>query len=179
MTRKSFQLMSSHPSEQRSQYRNINITSLIEKQRAALCKVLTATLEKLKEDEMAHREEFRDQKLADCFHPSTSWMVSKLYEAIWSDDLFPLGKSHVKILSDQVDAFENGLAERGRSDTATYTISKIRHAFNELEKFFVDKTESKLTDNDAEIFIFFVEGQIAELDEIAKDIDKEYDSDVE
>lgn len=179
MSRKSFQLMSSHPSDQRSQHRNINIISLIEKQRAALSTALTATLDKLKEDEMTHREQFRDQKLVDCFHSSTSWMVSKLYEAIRSDDLFPLGKSHMKILSDQVGAFEKSLAERGLSDTATYEISKIRHAFNELEKYFVSKTESKLTDNDAEIFIFFVEHQIVGLEEIAKDIDKEYDSEIE
>ncbi|NQU62357.1 MAG: hypothetical protein HQ512_14590 [Rhodospirillales bacterium] len=179
MSRKGFRLMSSHPDEERSLFRDVNIFDLIEKQRAALCKALSATLEKLKEDEMAHKELFKDQKLSDCFHSSTGWMVRKLYEAVWSDDLFPLGKTHVEILTKQVDEFEKGLIERELPDTASYEISKVRYVLSELEKFFKNKTESKFSDDDAEIFIFYIERHFVELEKIAKAIDEEYGSDVE
>lgn len=160
------------------EHRHVNIFDLIEKQQRALGKILTDTLNKLKEGELAHRKMFKQQKLANFFHPSTPWLISKLYEAISSDQLFPLGKPHVEILAKQIDAFEEALAKRGLGNTATYEITDLRYAFDELKKFFASDPLTKLTNKDAEFFTLVVEQKIMHLRSIAIEIDREYDSDV-
>ena len=78
-----------------------------------------------------------------------------------------------------LDTFKNGLAKRGIEletyDSIKFVYQELEYPLNELEKFFQNAKEGKTLNIDektAYIFVFFVEKQINELEEIAKEIDR-------
>ena len=69
MSRGGFTLMTTYP-DRDSTFFHVDVPQLISSQRSILRRVLIEVIDKLKEEEMEHRERFRDEKLVDVFPPT-------------------------------------------------------------------------------------------------------------
>ena len=66
--------------------------------------------------------------------------------------------------------------EWGIYDSVDYEYGLLEYPLAQLQTFFADRASSKLNDKDAYIFCAFVREQINTLIQIAREIDKTYES---
>ncbi len=176
-----FQLITTYDDERRAEFVEVDILALINAQRAALAKTLTAALEKLRADEMAHRMQHRVEKLADIFHPSLGYLIGKIFEACRASVPGPGGEVHVKMVSKITAEFKSALEKRDILQTNELIKDDIRlveYALDKLHQYFSGDSASSLNPDSAYIFAFFVEAQMSSLKKRAEEIDAEYAEDL-
>lgn len=179
LNEKGFNLMTVYSDGRPYALRSIDIPSLISEQRSALENLLTNVVEKLIEEEMAHREQFRDEKLKAAFPQTLGYYFEKIFEATRGGNAFLLGGPHVTFVAECLDQLEHLLKQRGLwdvYDSISYHMDLARYPLDELMKFFKEPTISKLNDKDAYIFALFLKGQVEDLKRISEEIDDEYSS---
>lgn len=175
MTTTSFQLMSTTANSEHK-IKDINILKLIETQQEKVSETLCNVITKLKEEEMKHRYEFKEDKLASLFK-GVDYDISKIYETVWGN--YPLGSSNLQVLFSVVEKFKVKLKERQDfNSNIKENIQELDYPFSELKIYLNQPKNSKLNDKDAEIFLFFIRGKIHDLEEIAIEIDKKYETDI-
>jgi hypothetical protein len=164
------------------QIQEIEVPPMIERQRALLAKALTAVVRILKGEEMEHRKNFRDQKLADTFPKSLGYTYEKIGETINGRNSSGVGASLIKSLIDTIAAFKSALNARGEleahDDAVGHRLMEIEYPLNELHGYFDETRESKLNRQDASIFLFFVTKRMENLLTLAQEIDEEYSTDL-
>lgn len=179
MSKGGFTLMTSYAAAADTKFQHINIPQLVESQRVILRTTLCAVIEKLKEEEMKHREEFEGKKLSEAFPQTLSYYFGKMDEAIHGSAPREFGAAHLKFVAETVESFKSALSERDlldAYDSITYELNLIEYPMSELGKFFENPQESRLNAQDAYIFMFFVKKHIDTLITIAGEIDEEYAS---
>lgn len=162
-----------------TKYQDINILQLINSQRSALERALDAIVKKLREEEMKHRDKFKDKSLSDIFPQTLAYYFEKIGEAINGNKPAQLGAAHVKRVIGIIDHFQESLNERGilnAYDSITDYLGLIEYPLKELLHFLENEHESKLNRDDAYIFMFFVKKHIDDLVEIARELDEKYSS---
>jgi hypothetical protein len=170
-----FQLLSTYE-DGSVEFSSVSIRDLISKQRRAVKRILGQVVRALKEDEMAHRERFKDRRLLDIFS-TTGYFLEKILMASHpnpSVDL-PEAKSSLAAIGDHIAQFKQALEERGilpAYDSTAYTLNELVYPLQRLTDYF-DST-SVLDVEAAYIFAFFVRAKVGELQTIAKQIDEEY-----
>ncbi|MFO7579080.1 MAG: hypothetical protein R6W74_02565, partial [Nitrosomonas halophila] len=132
--------------------------------------------EKLKEADRVHREKYKDNLLVDIFHSSISYTFSKVAEGIHS----PHGSNVVFALSmlnsiqETYQRFESCLSERGDlNEYIKYDLDEYNHALSKLESY-LKGDDSSMSDADARIYHFYVREQHNHFEQIAKEIDDDY-----
>jgi hypothetical protein len=176
MSKNGFTLLTTYATDD-TKFQDVNIPQLIESQRNILRTTLNGVIEKLKEEEMKHRDQFKDKKLADIFPQTLSYYFEKIGESIHGSKSSEFGAIHVKIIAETVDRFKDALSERGileAYDSISYELDLIEYPLGELRKFFENQEESKLNSKDAYIFTYFISKHIDSLIRMAKEIDEEY-----
>jgi len=182
MQRQTFQLMTTYP-DGSYQFTDVDVKSLIESQRDTLQTSLIGISEKLKEEEMKHREEFKDTKLADNLSNSLDYYhYEKISEAIYSKNDGVLGLPAIEILSKYIESFKNDLGKREvlevYDDSVGHYSNLLNYSLNKLKEFLETPSKSNLNDTDANIYLFFVRKNMETLFEIAKEIDEEYSAQI-
>jgi hypothetical protein len=155
------------------QWRGINIPKLLTTQRLFLEKQLQQIVEKLRSDEMAHREKHKTELLQELFPRTLGYYFGKVYEGA------PLAAPHLALIKECLTGFRQALAERGewrKDSVAAHDMEFAEYSIEELEHFFDPARESKLNDHDVYIFISFLQAQVEKIRDIAKEIDDEYAS---
>jgi hypothetical protein len=175
MHRSYFQLLSTYE-DGRVEFSSVNIDNLIIKQRRAVKEILGQVVQALKEDEMAHREKFKDRQLLNIFS-TTQYFLGQILMASHPNPSVDLGeaKSSLGAIKDHIDQFKQALEERGilpAYDSITYTLNELVYPLQRLTECF-DGT-SVLDVEAAYIFGFFVRAKVGELQTIAREIDEEY-----
>ena len=155
----------------------VNVPQLIKIQEQYLSEVLTKVIIELQNQEMTHKNNHKDVKLVDIFS-LLNHSFQKIYEAINNTGSFELGKSQLQSIKERcIEKFKSELVNRNEwNEYDDYRHELMVYPINELEKYFERTGESKLNDNDAFIFAFFLHKQIEELKKIAKEIDERYES---
>jgi hypothetical protein len=172
-----FSLMKTFPDGRTPEFININLPSIINTQRDKLSLALNILLDRLKEDEMKHRKMFRNDLLEDIFPSTIGYYFQKLNEGIFG--IKKLGLMHTNLLQDIVDNFKIALEKRDILEShIQYSIDLINYPLSELKLFFESPENSFLNDKSAYIFSFFVREKIRLLQELAKEIDSEYATDL-
>lgn len=176
ISRYGFQLMISFPDGRLPEFRNVNIPNLIKGQRDVLRKVLSSVIDKLRSEEMEHREKFKDKKLQELFPKILGYYFEKISQTIpvhmdvnWGS----YGSSHVQLIIECIKQFKSALDERGHPKP-DHLLKEMTYPLDELMKFFQKPNESKLNDQDAYIFLFFIRAKMDELEQIAKELDEGY-----
>ena len=129
---------------------------------------------------MAHRDQFKGQKLKDVFPSSLGYYFEKIGESIhhhYND----FGAMHVQLVAETIEEFKKALDKRGllnAYDTLQYSFELIGYPLTELQKYFEKREESKLNDKDAYIFFWFIKNEADQLIHMAGEIDEEYNSEV-
>lgn len=172
-----FGLMKTFPDGRTPEFITINLLSIIKTQRDKLSQALNILLDRLKEDEMKHREMFRNDLLEDIFPFTIGYYFQKLNEGIYG--IKKIGLMHTKLLQTIVDNFKMALEKRDILEShIQHSIDLINYPLSELKLFFESAEKSFLNDKSAYIFSFFVREQIRSLQELAKEIDSEYATDL-
>ncbi|MGC2236664.1 MAG: hypothetical protein WA584_10915 [Pyrinomonadaceae bacterium] len=182
MKRHNFKLMTAFP-DGSHQFTDVDVKNLIESQRNTVKTALIEISDKLKEEEMRHREEFRDIKLADNLSNALNYYhYEKISEAISDRHYGVLGLPAIEILLKHIESFKSDLQERGvldvYDDSVGHYSNLLNYSLNELKEFVENPSESKLNDTDANIYLFFIRKNMETLIEIAREIDEEYSAQV-
>jgi hypothetical protein len=152
--------------------RQVNMAELIGIQRTFLTDKLQSVVDKLRSDELAHREKHKDQLLQDIFPDTLGYLFSKITE------ISPISGPCLQEMKGMLVRFRKALEERGEwgSDSGVaYYYGPAEYAVSELERYFNSADHpSRLNAQDVFIFASFLKTQIEELRGIAKEIDDEY-----
>ena len=177
---KGFQLLSFYYDGKR-EFKDISTVDLIEDQGKYISEILISVTNKLEQEEMAHKEKFRDEKLTSIFPDSLDYHFQKLLESTESKEQNKLGVINLRQIKKSLEDFRETLANRGIEletyDSIKYVYEQIEYPLSELERFFqMSKKEkdSNIDEKAAYIFAFFIEKQFDELKQIAKEIDSDY-----
>ena len=162
-------------------HKHIDVRVMINAQRGAVVTALTSILAKLKEDEIDHRNRFREKRLADAFPETLNYYHEKISEAIGGAKPGPFGAGLLQEIAGYIEKFKDGLRERGSLDaydSITFELERLGYPIAELLKFLSLAQDSKLNSKDAVIFHSFIYNQLKHLIAIGKEIDDEYATDV-
>ncbi|EGR0026365.1 hypothetical protein AB6H46_22515 [Vibrio alginolyticus] len=173
----SFQMVTSFSNSSEPKFTTVSIPSLLEVQGKYIAELLEQVVDELKKQEMEHRLMHKDNKLEDSFPQTLSYHLGKIYEATYTRQSFALGKVNLSTVSNVLESFKSALEARsewGVYDSVNFHYEQLEYPLQQLELYF--DGESTFNEKDAYIFASFVEKQFDELIEIAKDIDKEYES---
>jgi hypothetical protein len=160
-----------------SKYRTtqVNILELMQEQRNALDSMLLGLVEKLRSNEMMHREKYRDEKLYDILTGGLGYALGKIYEGVSGDTEFLLVGIHLREIKGCLGRFRAALEARGDlGGTVLHDLGLLDYPLEKLDEYAANRNGTRLNDKDAYIFARFVESQIDELKMIAKDLDDEY-----
>lgn len=175
MSRTCFQLLSTY-TDGRVEFASVDLQELIIKQRQVVRNVLSQVVQALQEDEMAHREKFKDRRLADIFS-TTGYFLGKLLMASHQNSSVEswVAKSSLKCVREHLAEFTAALEERGllpASDSISYVLIEVEYPLQQLGAYFANA--SAWDARTAYIFAFFVRAKLDELKTMAKEIDEEY-----
>ena len=157
--------------------KDVNIPNLIAIQRSILIGVLDSIIKTLEQEEMEHRREFADKKLADAFLPNLNYHLQKILEEVGASGDAKLGGINVDRILKSIEQFKADLAERDileAHENITYSLKLVDYPLQELKKYFCTPDETHINERDAYIFAYFVEQRTKGLFKIATELDEEY-----
>jgi hypothetical protein len=176
LDQRAFTLMTVYSDRSRDyRHQYINVVDLLTVQRQFIERQLGEIVEKLRSEEMAHREKYKDDRLEDSFPDTLGYLVSKIMENS------PLSAISVKEIKSMVTRFKEALIARGdlvEGGGAAYEIELVEYPLTELECYIDPGCQSHLNSRDANIFASFVKAQVEQLREMARQIDEDYASGV-
>ncbi len=179
-----FELIS-HYSDGKLVSKYVSIPDLIADQRKYISDVLTMVMRKLEEEEAAHKEKFKMEKLVSIFPSNLDYLFSNLISGTINSQYEQIlyGKECLQQIKQTLAAFQKALARRGIEletyDSINYVHGLLEYPLDELEKFFrsfFDGGQPNINEKTAFIFAFFVEKQVNELKDMARVIDDDYSS---
>lgn len=175
LSKKGFTLMRSYD-QGHNEFVDVDIYSLVHDQLKDIEASYKLLDEKLKEADRVHREKYQDNLLADLFQSSISYTFSKVAEGIHSPlgNNVPSALSMLNSIQETYQKFEASLLKRGDLNEYTkYDLDEYNHALNKLESY-LNGNDSELSESDARIYHFYIREQHNHFEQIAKEIDKDY-----
>lgn len=159
-----------------NEFVDVDLYSLIHDQLKEIEASYKLLNEKLQEADLMHREKYKDKLLVDIFHSSMRYAFSKVAEGIHSPHgsnvVFAL--SMLKLIQETYQKFESSLFERGDIDEyIKYDLDEYNYALSKL-KSYLKGDNTSLSDADARIYQFYVREQHNHFEELAKEIDEDY-----
>ncbi len=177
MSKQGFQLIT-YDGAGGSTFQDISIPDLIANQLKFISEMLAKIIDKLEADEKAYKEKFCMEKLVNKFPDTIGYAFENVGRGLHGDPRGKWGTEHIKT------AAHNFLDAVKRRDMEAFTqlqdqFKYIDHAITQIERIFdaVENGTSQPNDeNDGYIYLAFLQHQIDELREYAKQIDEEYAS---
>jgi hypothetical protein len=169
----------SYPEKDGKMFQHVPVLELIEKQRAEAVRILSEVVEDLREQERAHREQFREIKLRAVFD-GVSYAFEKIFEEVRPGSTFIMGSWGVGHLQKSLDDFETLLKDRGLSidmyDSIEYFYDEIKHPLTELTKYIKREPSEISSRKSAVVFTDALQGHFDSLRDIAGELDEDYAS---
>ena len=154
----------------------VDIPHLIATQKDILIGVLDKVIEKLKEEEMAHRKKFAGEKLTKSLQ-ITAPFFSYICEAVTFPGSIhvPGVVNYVEGILNAIDKFKTGIKEREEPDhTFSWRYEYLENALQRVKDCFHDVNGTYFNRKDAYAFARFAQQEVKELKEVAKQIDGRY-----
>jgi hypothetical protein len=174
MTHQSFTLFTAFSEGQRfGVRRRINMVPLMSIQRIFLTDKLQSVVDKLRSDEMAHREVHKAELLRDIFPDTLGYLFTKVTE------MSAASGPCLREAKGMLVRFREALERRGewlKDSGAAYYYELAEYAADELDRYFYPQEVRRLTERDVLVFASFLQNQMEELRRVAKEIDDEYAS---
>jgi hypothetical protein len=178
MRKEGFELVS-YPKKNDETFEHVPVQALIEKQRAEASRILSEVVEELREQEKAHRAQFRESKLMTVFN-QVSYAFEKIFEAVRTDPGLDVSNWAVDHLDKSLADFEGLLKERGLGvdsyASIKYLYEQIEHPLTALRKFLRREPSEVLSNKSAAVFAEALRHYFDDLRNIAREIDEEYSS---
>lgn len=130
----------------------------------------------LKEKDKMHKEKHKDTLLIDIFHSSMNYSFQKIASGIhtpaYSNQLFAL--SMLEMVESTYQKFEDTLNIRGElNEYIQHDLSEYKHGLSRLKNYLKGENED-MTQQDANIYHFYIREEHKTFEKIAKEIDDEY-----
>jgi len=170
--------------------RYINIDELIADQRIYISEILEKIMKKLQQEENDHKARFRNEKLKEIFHSSTSYSISKIHVGIRAKDSrtrkadSALALGGLETVSKYLFEFNDALKRRDVSRYEALQDEYVEIEFTSqwlrtfLERKMAEETIEKSDELMASIFIYFFDNKVKSLIQYAEEIDEEYSENV-
>lgn len=172
-----FELMTFEADQWAPMLKSIRLKSLRETQQTRLEEALALLVQELRKEEIEHREQFRDEKLAALFPPVLSYHFEKVSDAAQGSFPFEYGAVHLGVVSEVVGKVRTAL-ERRRIDGAypgiEHQLERLEYPLAQLREYFEEKGAGRLNSDDAQVFTSFVRAGMSKLQEMARELDDEY-----
>lgn len=172
-----FELMTVYSGDKEYEMHHVEIPSLIKQQQVYLGEILSKVITELEKQEMEHCVMHKDKKLEDIFPRTMRYHFGKIYEATYSRKGFLLGTPSLKIIAKCIESFKDELSIRGEwgvYESIDYHYELIGYPLKRLESYF--EGDGSMNEKDAYIYASFLSNQIKSLQEIAKELDEQYES---
>jgi hypothetical protein len=159
LTHHGFRLMKTFSEDREPVFFDVNIPDLIKTQQMALTKALTEMIAKLKEEDMKHKREFRDEKLQDLFSLTLDYSFEKIFAACGDSEVTSLGAAMLEGLIERFEKFKSALQKRGilrEGDFTSHDLELVEYPMSELKTFFRNPSGSTLNHKGAYIFAYFL-----------------------
>ena len=153
--------------------KKIDIPALIAEQRMFISTILDTLISNLDAEEKAHKEEFRMEKLTDCFPGTLGYCFEKIFEGIHRPD-YPVAAGCLEEVKTVIQRFREAVGRRNMDfhDSLQDEYDLMEYAIDYLDKHFGAKTSTEALA--ARIFTTFLKGQVEELREYAQEVDNDY-----
>lgn len=157
----------------------VDVPAMVERQREALCRLLSEVVAELAKREREHRMEFRSTRLQEAMPGVLDYYFEKMYQAV-RDKTPEFGAGHVHLVLEAVNELERLVKERDPArgwDSFVYEFDQIRYPLAELLDYFSPDGSERLKAADADIFISFAQARMHTLRTMAQEVDDEYTRD--
>jgi len=174
LNKSGFTLASYFSDGSKVQFSDIKISELISEQSKYISDILTTLINNLEEEEKAHKEKFRMEKLLDIFSGISDYQIEKLSEGIFRDDCAQLADGVLDLVIDKLNQFREAIKRRNMDfyERLQDKYELIEHAKTELRKYY--RGDTVVEKPTAKIYAIFLKHQFDELKAYAKEIDDEY-----
>ena len=168
-----------HKSDDNSdEWFDIDINGLIADQNEGISNWLAKIYSKLSARENTHRQEHRDMKLEDIFHPTLNYLFSKIYESEYNDNKLGQAKAHLKLIDQMVCQFKEALIQRGEGHSEwDRDFQRYQYGSEKLRKILFREIE--LEPIEIEITCSFLQKYVQKFKKGAQDIDETYSENVD
>jgi hypothetical protein len=156
------------------QFRYIKISELIFEQSKYISDILTTLINNLEEEEKAHKEKFRMEKLLEKYLSTSDYYIEKLFEGIYRDDCAEFADGVLDLVINEVNQFREAIKRRNMDfyERLQDEYELIEHATTKLRKYY--RGDTVVEKPTARIYVIFLNHQIDKLKAYAKEIDDEY-----
>ena len=180
LSHKNLSLMTVSPSEKDdTKFYHYNIVELITLQYKSVNKILGDFTKMLEDEDKAHKDKFKEIKLADTFPGTINYHFQKLTETSFGSNGKILGKGNFEIIQKSLEKFKEELQRRDSLDAYSginMTFEDLVYPMKKLEDYFNDNIEMNM--EEIRIYKFFIKSKFDELIYMAKEIDEDYEGKV-
>jgi hypothetical protein len=152
-----------------------NNVEIINQNREFCGKLLNNILEKLKDDENTHRKKFMKDKLSKIFDQS-SYLFEKVREVFSEPGSLSFSRGNFKDLIKKIEEFDKKLEERKEEGSIEHIKDDLKYPIEKVNDFF--HHDSNVDKEAAEIFVWYIQEKFKSLEQIAKDTDEVYETEV-
>lgn len=128
---------------------------------------------------MEHQNEISDEKLAALFPKTLHYYFEKISQAARESDLGEYGALHVSLIGKVIENFKSALENReisGPYPGIEDQLKRLEYPLAQLVEYFAEKGEGRLNAKDAEVFTSFLQNELSKLQEMALELDDEYEA---
>lgn len=169
-----------------SEFGFISLPDVIADQRTFIRKLLASILAKLHRELQEHREQFKMEKLINCFPDTMGYAFEKLSQGVYESRPEMVAHAHMGLwglshIRNTLTCIQDALERRGLEVSSYPGIDafydEIQHPIDNLEAFLNAKKaggEGPIDGKTASIFVSFLRAEMDKLKVMAREIDEDY-----
>ncbi len=164
----------------RMEFPHVSVRDAAEQQTAVMGALLNTMAEQLMSDELAHRKQFRDQPLRNAVPDSLGYATEKIGAGLSRPEERPMALGGIEVITKALKKLREAVKQRGLTDAYKDSVGQTTA---EVE-FALTRIDARLkgglpewTQQDADVYWFFLAEKLRELQKMAAEIDAEYASD--
>lgn len=162
----------------KTEFVDINVICIIDDNLTEIKLAYEKVTNTLKEADKMHKEKYKNKPLVDSFSSGMNYYFEKISQGIHSpnDSNRSFGLNMLNLIIDVYTDFEISLKERGDIKKYTqYDLDEYKYALSKI-KDYLSNTSSKITEQDARIFNFYVYENHKHFLKLAEEIDNSYNN---
>ena len=165
----------------KTQFNDISIGELLQKQEAGVIQALAAALGELVKREKDHKMRFKGQTVSSLFPDTLSYYFQKVVEGTLTGKgnrgRWQFGRMHVKLLIELAAKLRQAFLDREvipASDVIEDDLQDTEYPLQKLKMYYDSAKGHTLNNKDAYIYVFFVKHQFEKLRTLAQEVDQDF-----
>jgi hypothetical protein len=164
----------------RPEFRNVGVRAAAEQQTMVMADLLTRAAEHLVNEELEHRQKFRERPLSGALPHTLGYMLEKIGEGLRDGASIPFALAGIDSVRAALGSFRALLDERGIGGAYEDSVGDVLSSLD----FVLERLSGRLNGGlrdwvelDGEVYWYYLHGKLDELRHLAQEIDDDYASD--